>query len=145
MSNHGSTMFGQMSLPRLTKTNYDNWSIQMRALLGAQDAWEVVQEGLEEEAPIANPTANQLRAIKEMRMKDKTALYLMFQAVDESGFEKIAGAKTSKEAWDTLEKSFKGVDRVKQVRLQTLRGELETMKMKESEGVSDYITRFKQW
>jgi hypothetical protein len=61
--------------------------------------------------------------------------------VDESGFEKIANAENSKEAWETLQKVFKGADRVKQVRLQTLRGELEGMKMKESEGVSDYITR----
>jgi gag-polypeptide of LTR copia-type len=66
---------------------------------------------------------------------------MLFRAVDESGFEKIAGATTSKEAWDILEKVFKGTDRVKQVRLQTLRGELESMKMKESESVSDYITR----
>ena len=36
---------------------------------------------------------------------------------------------------------FKGTDRVKQVRLQTLRGELESIKMKESENVSYYITR----
>ena len=43
--------------------------------------------------------------------------------------------------WDILEKLFKGADRVKQVRLQTLRGELESMKMKESESVSDYNTR----
>ncbi|XP_071714412.1 uncharacterized protein [Rutidosis leptorrhynchoides] len=51
------------------------------------------------------------------------------------------GATTSKYAWDTLEKTFKGTDRVKQVRLQTLRDELEAIKMKEIEGVSDYITR----
>ncbi|GKD07240.1 hypothetical protein Tco_1186925 [Tanacetum coccineum] len=56
-------------------------------------------------------------------------------------FEKIAEATTSKEAWDKLEKVYKGADRVKQARLQTLRGELEAMKMKETEGVSDYITR----
>ena len=84
---------------------------------------------------------NQLKALKETQMKYKTALYFLFQAVDESGFEKIANAENSKEAWETLQKVFKGADRVKQVRLQTLRGELEGMKMKESEGVSDYITR----
>ena len=32
----------------------------MHALLGVQDVWEVVQEGLEDEAPIANPIANLL-------------------------------------------------------------------------------------
>jgi gag-polypeptide of LTR copia-type len=79
--------------------------------------------------------------LKEARSKDKTALYILFRAVDESGFEKIAGATTSNEAWNILEKVFKGTDRVKQVRLQTLRGELESIKMKESESVSDYITR----
>ena len=36
---------------------------------------------------------------------------------------------------------FKGANRVEQVRLQTLRGELESMKMMESESVSNYITR----
>ena len=41
-------MMGQMSLPRLTKTNYENWSIQMKALLDLQDAWEVVEDGFEE-------------------------------------------------------------------------------------------------
>ncbi|XP_052478791.1 uncharacterized protein LOC128034094 [Gossypium raimondii] len=76
-----------------------------------------------------------------MRSKDKAALYMLFRAVDESGFEKIASTTTSKEAWDILAKLYKGADRVKQVHLQTLCGELEGMKMKESEGVSDYITR----
>ena len=65
---------------------------------------------------------------------------MLFRAVDESDFEKIARATTSKETWNTLEKVFKGTDRVKQVRLQTLRSKLESMKMKES-NVSDYITR----
>ncbi|KAB5529592.1 hypothetical protein DKX38_019673 [Salix brachista] len=83
---------GGMPLPQLTKSNYENWSIQMRALLGAQDAWEVVEKGYDEPAATAHQTANQLKALKEMRMKDKTALYYLFQAVDESGFKKIASA-----------------------------------------------------
>ncbi|GMJ10198.1 hypothetical protein HRI_004689000 [Hibiscus trionum] len=113
----------------------------MKALLGSQDAWEVVQEGFEEPTTTTGYTAAQTKALKEARSKDNAALYMLFRAVDESGFEKIAGATTSKEAWDILEKMFKGVDRVKKVRLQTLRCELEGMKMKESESVSDYITR----
>lgn len=133
---------GQIPLPRLTKaTRYDNWSIQMKALLGSQDSWEVVEEGFEEPTNTTGYTAAQTKALKEMRSKDKAALYMLYRAVDEAIFEKIAGASTSKEAWDILEKVFKGADRVKQVRLQTLRGELENMKMMESESVSDYITR----
>ncbi|GKB66041.1 hypothetical protein Tco_0927453 [Tanacetum coccineum] len=62
-------------------------------------------------------------------------------SVDESGFEKIVGATTTKATRETLEKVHKGADQVKQVWLQPLRGELEAMKMKEPEGVSDYITR----
>ncbi|GJW27365.1 retrovirus-related pol polyprotein from transposon TNT 1-94 [Tanacetum coccineum] len=81
-----------------------------------------------------------MKAFKEKRMKDKSAMYLLFQSVDESGFEKIVGATTTKGARETLEKVHKGADQVKQVWLQPLRGELEAIKMKEPEGVSDYIT-----
>ena len=104
---------GQMLLPRLMKTKYENWSIHMKALLGSQDAWEVVEEGFEEPKDTTGYTAKQNKALKELRSKDKAALYMLFRAVDESGFEKIARATTSKEAWDTLEKVFQGTDRVK--------------------------------
>jgi len=114
------TSFGHVSLPRLSKGNYDNWSIQMRALLDAHDAWDLVESGFEEEAETGVGTVAQIKPQKERRVKDKSALFLLFQAVDESGFEKIAEAKTSKETWDTLEKSYKSADRVKQVRLQML-------------------------
>ena len=112
----------------------------MKALLGSHAAWKVVEEGFEEPKDTTGYTAAQNKALKELRSMDKAALYMLFRAVNESGFEKIARATTSKEAWDTLEKMFKGTDRVKQVRLQTLRGELESMKMKESENLFDYIT-----
>ena len=113
----------------------------MKALLGSQDVWEVVKEGFEEPKDTTGYMAAQNKALKEVRSTDKATLYMLFQAVDVSGFEKIVSATTSKEACDTLGKVFKGTDRVKQVHLQTLRGELESMKMKESESVSDYITR----
>ena len=79
----------------------------MKALLGSQDAWEVVEEGFEEPKDTTGYTVAQNKALKEFRSKDKAALYILFRAVDESGFEKIARVTTSKEAWDTLEKCSK--------------------------------------
>ena len=76
----------------------------MKALLGSQDSWEVVKEGFEEPKDTTGYTAAQNKALKEVRSKDKAALYMLFRAVDESAFEKIASATTSKEAWDILEK-----------------------------------------
>ncbi|XP_022968851.1 uncharacterized protein LOC111467986 [Cucurbita maxima] len=137
MANMMANMMGQMPLPRLTKMNYENWSIQMKALLGSQDAWGVVEEGFEEPKNIIGYTAAQNKALKELQSKDKAALYMLFRAVDKSSFEKIVRATALKEAWDTLEKVFIGTDRVKQVRLQTLRGKLESLKMKESENIYD--------
>jgi hypothetical protein len=43
-------------------------------------------------------SSQQNKALKEERMKDKATLYMLFRAVDESGFEKIAGVTISKEA-----------------------------------------------
>ncbi|GJR92508.1 hypothetical protein Tco_0264682 [Tanacetum coccineum] len=71
--------------------------------------------------------SNQLKALKEKRMKAKTALYLLFQSVDESGFEKVVGASTAKQAWDTLEKAYKGADRVKQKILRSLTENFENV------------------
>ncbi|XP_022936199.1 uncharacterized protein LOC111442874 [Cucurbita moschata] len=87
-----ANMMGQMPLPRLTKTNYENWSIQMKALLSSQDAWEVVEDGFKEPKDITGYMAAQNKSLKELRSKDKAALYMLFQAVEESGFEKITVA-----------------------------------------------------
>ena len=86
----------------------------MKALLRSLDAWDVTRDGFEEPTNVGGYTAAQNKVLKETRSKDKMALYMLFRAVDESDFEKIVGSTTSKEAWDTLEKVFKGADRVMQ-------------------------------
>ncbi|KAI9175224.1 hypothetical protein LWI28_029217 [Acer negundo] len=40
----------QVVIPKLTKDNYDNWCIQMRALLGSQDVMDIVEDGYTEPA-----------------------------------------------------------------------------------------------
>ncbi|KAL6522105.1 hypothetical protein OROMI_031982 [Orobanche minor] len=136
----------QPQIPKLTATNYGNWSIQMKALLGSYDNWDIIENGYDEpvdataEAALSNAEKT---ALKESRKKDKKALFTIFQGVDESTFEKISEAKTSKDAWEILQKLFQGVEKVKKVRLQVLRGEFENLKMKSSENISEYVTRVK--
>jgi len=45
------------------------------------------------------------------------------------------------EAWDTLNSSYMGDDKVKMVRLQTLRTEFDTLKMKDIGSIKDYFNR----
>ena len=107
-------------MPKLTKTNYDKWSVQAMALMGAQDVWDIVENGY---VPINlsadGVTEAQKQEERENKMKDKGAMFLLYQSVagDENGFEKISDAKTAKEAWDALEKAYKSGDKIKQIRL----------------------------
>ena len=68
-------------------------------------------------------------------------MFLIYQTVDENIFERISSSNTSKEAWDALYKTYRGEDKVKAVRLQTLRCEFDNLKMKESETVEDFYNR----
>jgi hypothetical protein len=131
-------------IPKLTKDNYDNWSIQMRALLGAQDVMEVVEEGYEEPASKEAVTAleeEQKTILRAERKKDCKAKSILYQGLDEATFEIIASATSSKEIWETLQKTFRGAEKVKRIRLQTLRGEFESLRMKSSESISEYYAR----
>ncbi|XP_074374846.1 uncharacterized protein LOC141715635 [Apium graveolens] len=136
----------QPNIPKLTSINYGNWSIQMKVLLGSYDNWDIVESGYDEPTDAAAEAALSIAEkmiLKETRKKDKKALYTIIQRVDESTFEKISNVKTAKDAWEILQKSFQGVEKVKKVRLQVLRGEFENIKMKASENIGEYITRLK--
>ena len=54
----------------------------MKALLGSQDTWEIVEGGFREPEDAAVLSTTQTKALKETRAKDKTALYTLFRAVD---------------------------------------------------------------
>ncbi|CAA0830320.1 Unknown protein, partial [Striga hermonthica] len=78
------------------------------------------------------------------KKKDSLALFTLQMAMTESLFPRISGAQTSKEAWDTLKEEYQGSDKVRHLKLQTLRRDLENMKMKKSEIVKDYYTRLRE-
>ncbi|KAL5763904.1 hypothetical protein ACOSQ2_016498 [Xanthoceras sorbifolium] len=70
----------------------------MKALLGAHDVWEVVEKGYIEPADESTLSQIQKDSLKDLRNRDKKALYLIYQALDDDGFEKISSAKFAKEA-----------------------------------------------
>ncbi|KAA0042449.1 UBN2 domain-containing protein [Cucumis melo var. makuwa] len=113
----------------------------MKALLGSQDVWDIVSNGYEE--PESDTALNQAqgKALQNTRKKDQKALTIIHQAINDNNLEKISGATTAYQAWKILENTYKGVDRVKKVRLQKLKGDYESLHMKESESVSDYTSR----
>jgi predicted AlkP superfamily phosphohydrolase/phosphomutase len=127
----------------LKKENYEKWCIQLKALFGSQNLWEIVSIGFVEPTPEqeATYTANQKVTLKDQRKKDKKVLYLLYQGFDDSTFEKVAKASTSKATWDTLNTIFKGVDRVKRICLQSLKAEFESAHMNEEENILDYYSQ----
>ena len=63
------------------------------------------------------------------------------QAMHESILPRIASKINAKEAWDTLETAYQGLDKVKTSKLQILRRDFESLSMKDSENVDSFYTR----
>ena len=54
-------------VPKLLKDNYESWSIQMKALFGSQELWELIFDGFKEPTPEVETayTAEEKKALKE--------------------------------------------------------------------------------
>ncbi|XP_077230202.1 uncharacterized protein LOC143863425 [Tasmannia lanceolata] len=113
----------------------------MKVLYGSQDLCDIVENDVEEPEDQVALTPQQLNELKDNRKKDKKALFFIYQAVDGVIFERILLVTSAKEACDTLYTSYKGEDKVKLVRLQTLRCEFDALRMKDSEAVEDFYNR----
>ncbi|XP_014506443.1 uncharacterized protein LOC106766209 [Vigna radiata var. radiata] len=130
-----------IGVPQLTrKTNYDNWCLQMKALLRSQNLWDMVEDRYVEPDEDEHQTVAQMTTLKKTCARDVSTLYFIYNAVDESGFKKIVNAKSKKEACEILEVAYKGDNHVRQVRIQAFRGEFEQLKMEPKEHITKYIT-----
>jgi len=78
------------------KTNYDNWCLQMKTLMGSQDIWVIVENRYQEYKEDEDQTVAQISTLRKTQVKDKSVLYILYNVVDESGFEKIANVASSK-------------------------------------------------
>ena len=74
----------------------------MMALLGAHDVWEIVENGYTEHENEDGLSQIQRDGLRKSRTRDKKALCLIYQALDDDPFEKISESKSAKEAWEKL-------------------------------------------
>ncbi|XP_070032220.1 uncharacterized protein [Nicotiana tomentosiformis] len=125
MANNDTLSF---QYPRLTKDNYEKWCLHRG--YAKPDNEEVLPQ-------------NEKDALAKTRKKDQQTLTLIHQYLDDAIFEKVADATTSKKAWEILQNSLQGVDKVRKVKLQTLRIDFEVLKIKESEYISNYCSKVK--
>jgi hypothetical protein len=116
----------------------------MRTILHSQDFWTYVIDGYVEPIDAATEltmyNADHV-LLKENRKKDKKALGLIQQGLNESIFMNISSVASSKMAWDILETCYQGVSKVKTVKLQNLRRDFENLKMKDNESVDTFMTQ----
>lgn len=113
----------------------------MKVILDSQDVWDIVDK--ENTKPVNEETLSQNEKVilLKTRKKDQQALTLIHQCLDDDMFEMVVDATTSKEAWKILQNSFQGIDKVKKIKLQTLRADFEVLKMKESEFISNFYSK----
>jgi len=91
--------------------------------------------------PGAGSTESQIAEHKEAIRRDGKVLFLIHQCVVSNIFEKIQASSSAKEAWDILAKCYISGDKVRKVRLQSLRRQYELQQMEASERIADYFTR----
>ncbi|KAK3035077.1 hypothetical protein RJ639_032579 [Escallonia herrerae] len=122
--------------------NYDFWFVKMKTIFKSLGLWESVVEGFTEPNTTEGMTENQKKKLDEKRQKDASALSLIQRNVTDPIFPRIMRVESAKEAWETLRNEFQGDHKVRVIKLQSLRKDLENMKMKEDESLKDYSSRF---
>ncbi|RDX69516.1 hypothetical protein CR513_51364, partial [Mucuna pruriens] len=98
----------------------------MKILLGSQDAWKIVEKD------VAILSQNEKKILVKMKKKGQQALIFIYQSLDDVMFKMMS---------NILKTSVKGVEKVKNVCLQTLQGEFESLYMKESKSISNFGNR----
>ncbi|KAG7597280.1 Zinc finger CCHC-type [Arabidopsis suecica] len=112
--------------PMLSSTNYTVWTTRMKLMLRIHKVWETVEPGSTDEE------------------KNDMARALIFQSIPESLTLQVGELETAKQLWDSIKTKYVGADRVKDARLQTLMGEFDRIKMKETYTIDDFVGKLSE-
>ena len=112
----------KISFEKLNEENYNEWAIQMKALLITKGLWPGVMHP--ENSANAEATAK--------------ALALMTLNVERHLLGQVAACDNAKLAWEDLERTYKSKNNARKL---SLRQEMATLKMKSGEPVVKYVAR----
>ncbi|KAI3742957.1 hypothetical protein L1987_60656 [Smallanthus sonchifolius] len=124
--NHELGSFG------LKKPNSNLW-LEETKVKPSTKLWLGFKVSVEREESIEPPEGG----VEDVK-KNKTARAFIFQAIPEDVLLQVAKKKTAKEIWESLKIRYVGADRVQKARLNTLKSEFESLKMKDSESVDEF-------
>ncbi|KAI5335963.1 hypothetical protein L3X38_026097 [Prunus dulcis] len=144
MAGSGSS---EARIPIFSGENYEFWRIKMVTIFRSYGLWGLVEKGFlipysqtkkESEDGSEEEIDEKTAAIL---MKDAKALGIIQNAVSDHIFPRIANADSAKMAWNLLYSEYHGGEHVRSVKLQNLRREFEYTRMRDSETLSEYLTR----
>ncbi|XP_057815069.1 uncharacterized protein LOC131028748 [Cryptomeria japonica] len=125
-----------VKVPVFDGTNYAFWSRRMETYLSSigYDVWMSIKNGY---TVPSTPTDLNTKKEYENNVKEKPAT---LSGLSDTEFVKVMQCKSSKETWDKLQRIYEGDAKVKEAKLQNLRAQLESLKMKEK-NIVDYLQR----
>nr|KYP52821.1 Copia protein [Cajanus cajan] len=116
----------------------------MKTYFSFQDLCYMIKEEFSTPEDTSALTVAQKKELKENKQKNSKALFILQQAVTDTIFSRIMGATTTKKTWSMLQEEFEGSEKVRAIKLQTLRRNFELLNMKKSETVKDYYSKIKE-
>ncbi|KAK3002299.1 hypothetical protein RJ639_021616 [Escallonia herrerae] len=118
------------------ENNFAMWKHLMELRLRSGGYGEILEKGFVEKDKLTDEEKR--RQVCDRSVNEK-ALFLICQSV----LEKIFHAKTAKDAWSILLKTYEGANPVKRTRLQGLKRQFEQIEQKE-ENIHDYFSRIEK-
>jgi hypothetical protein len=108
------------NFPVLTKMNYYDWAALMRVMLYARDLWDAVSTGTSD------------------YMEDHMALEVIVKVVPPEMLGSIANKPSAKAAWEAITLRNVGVDRMRKVKVGTLKHEFDALVFNDGETMDDF-------
>jgi len=103
--------------------------------------WDYVDQDKQVPPLQSNPTVAQMKHNEEEKLKKEKVVSALHSTLADDVFTTIMYHETTKQIWDKLNERYVGDERVRSIKLLTLKREFEMLKMKERESVKEYTSK----